>query len=203
MQFYRESAPDLRITNLVDDGILGLLAEKNVAAALDRLRDMLSSAQRGYQARAILIACSSVPRRMVAALREGSEIPIVKIDEPMARRAIEAGSRIGVMATLPSTVEPTSSLILETAEDTGKPVELVTRLEAAAFQALNTGDAERHDSLLVAALEALQEENVDAIVLAQVSMARVLPKLDGRLRVPVLSSPSTSLEGLRAALALK
>jgi hypothetical protein len=38
-------------------------------------------------------------------------------------------------------------------------------------------------------------------VLAQVSMARVLPKLDGRAKVPVLSSLHTSLEAVRAALA--
>jgi hypothetical protein len=40
---------------------------------------------------------------------------------------------------------------------------------------------------------------VSVIVLAQVSMARILPKVGGRVGVPVLSSLHTSLDALRGA----
>jgi aspartate/glutamate racemase len=53
---------------------------------------------------------------------------------------------------------------------------------------------------LLAAIEELAKRQVSVIVLAQVSMARILPRIDGRIKVPVLSSLHTSLDAIRAAL---
>jgi len=38
-------------------------------------------------------------------------IPVVRVDEPMAEKAVQTGTRIGVAATLATTLKPTTELI--------------------------------------------------------------------------------------------
>src|SRR5205085_4490401 len=113
MQFYGEAAPDLEITNLLDDGLLRLLAEKNYRVAQERLADMIETARRIYGARLTMITCSSVSKEMAERLNETFDLPILKIDYPMARQAVHTGKRIGVAATFPPTLVPTSKLLSE------------------------------------------------------------------------------------------
>ena len=200
MQFYTESAPELEITNLLDDGLLRLLAAGDGATAEARLRDMLGVAAGTYGAEAAMITCSSVSKEMAGRLSESFALHVLKIDYPMARRAVLAGRRVGVAATFPPTLGPTSRLITEAAAEAGTEIEIVTEVAPEAYDALLANDAERHDELLLDAVERLARRDVAVVVLAQVSMARVLPKLGGRVPVPVLSSLHTSLEAIRAAL---
>jgi hypothetical protein len=50
------------------------------------------------------------------------------------------------------------------------------------------GDQTRHDDLIVSTLDAAARSN-DVVVLAQASMARVLPRLEASLQTKVLTSP--------------
>ncbi len=68
-----------------------------------------------------------------------------------------------------------------------------------AFDALIAGNAEEHDRLLKAEIEKAMGEN-DVVVLAQGSMARLVPSIEQR--VPVLSSPRSSVEALKERLGL-
>lgn len=200
MRYYGEEAPEFEISNLLEDGILRFLAAGDHLAAEGRLRVMIDAARETYGAEVAMITCSSVPRAMVARLQDTTAIPVLKIDEPMARQAVLAGARIGVAATFRPTIEPTTGLLREVAQSEGREVEVVTCLVDGAYDALLGGKPERHDELLVAGVEELARQDVHAIVLAQVSMARVLPLVDGRLGVPVLASPTTSLAELRRLL---
>lgn len=200
MQFYTEAAPELEITNLLDDGLLRLLAAQDSATAQGRLTDMIKVAAETYGAEAAMITCSSVAKEMVGRISERFELPVLKIDYPMARQAVRAGGKIGVAATFPPTLGPTRKLLSEAAEEAGIGVELIEDVTPEAYDALLSGDAGRHDDLLLASLSRLGAQGVSVVVLAQVSMARVLPKVDGRVGVPVLSSLHTSLEAIRGAL---
>ena len=55
MQFYAEAAPELEITNLLDDGLLRLLAAKEYDTAEARLTDMVRVAADVYRAEAALV----------------------------------------------------------------------------------------------------------------------------------------------------
>jgi aspartate/glutamate racemase len=200
MQFYTEAAPDLEITNLLDDGLLRLLAAKDYETARSRLSEMIKAARETYGAELAMITCSSVSKEMASELGEDFELPILKIDYPMARRAVRAGQRIGVAATFPPTLEPTGRLLKAAATEAGTPVEIIEEVAPEAYKALLANDTERHDELLLAAIDELEGRDVAAIVLAQVSMARILPRVEGRTKVPVLSSLNTSLEAIRDAL---
>ena len=71
-------------------------------------------------------------------------------------------------------------------------------LVAGAYDALMGGQSERHDALVTAALGALTER-ADVVVLAQASMARLIPSL-GDTQTPILSSPQSGLDRALEAL---
>jgi hypothetical protein len=201
MRFYADAAPELEITNLLEDGLLRLLAAGEHATVERRLADMLSVAVRTYDAQLAMVTCSSVTRGMVEKLAPLFDLPILKIDYPMAREAVSAGRRrIGIAATFPPTIVPTSQLISEAAEEAGAEIEIIREVVPGAYDALLSGDDEAHDELLCAGIQRLAAGRVDVIVLAQISMARVLPRLEGEIAVPVLSSLHTSLSAIRSAL---
>ena len=200
MQFYAEAAPELEVTNLLDDGLLRLLAAGRAADVQRRLAEMLGAAVKTYRPELAMVTCSSVSKEMVEALARGFDLPVLKIDYPMARRAVRAGRRIGVAATFPPTLAPTSRLLREAAEEAGAEIEIVEEAAPEAYRALLAGDTATHDALLASAVENLQGEDVSAVVLAQVSMARTLPLVERTARVPVLTSLHTSLEAIREAL---
>ncbi|HEX8351717.1 MAG TPA: aspartate/glutamate racemase family protein [Pyrinomonadaceae bacterium] len=203
MQFYAEAAPELEVTNLLDDGLLRLLAAGDHDTAQGRLTDMVKTAAETYGAEAAMITCSSVSKEMAAGVSERFGFPVLKIDYPMARMAARAGGRVGVAATFPPTLRPTRKLLSDAAEEVGAAIEIVEEVAEGAYDALLSNDAERHDELLLDAVSRLEARGVSVIVLAQVSMARVLPKLAGRTGVPVLSSLHTSLEAIRGAFDLR
>ncbi len=201
MRFYTDAAPELEITNLLDDGLLRLLAAKKHATVEERLAEMLTIAVRIYGAELGMVTCSSVTKGMVERLTALFDPPILKIDYPMAREAVGAGRRrIGVAATFPPTIIPTSQLISEAAEEADMSIEIIQEVMPDAYDALLSGDDEAHDELLCAGVERLAAKGVDVIVLAQISMARVLHRLEGKINVPVLSSLHTSLSAIRSAL---
>ncbi|MCC6587172.1 MAG: hypothetical protein IT168_10810 [Bryobacterales bacterium] len=197
MQFYTEAAPDLQITNLLDDGLLRMLSAGDRARARERLAEMLDTAQRYYNASAALVTCSSVSTAMVRDIQRSSPIRVLKIDTPMARAAVGIGGRIGICVTFKPTIAPTTRLIEEAAQDAGTTVELIPEVMEDAYTALLGGRPEEHDRILLAGIQKLSTLGVNAIVLAQVSMARILPKVSAVTSTPVLSSLSTSLQALR------
>ena len=82
----------------------------------------------------------------------------------------------------------------------GTNIELTTRLCEGAFDALMSGDAATHDSLVGAALRELSTQ-VDVIALAQASMARVVDGLsEADRRVPILASPPLAVDYLATVL---
>jgi Asp/Glu/hydantoin racemase len=128
------------------------------------------------------------------------DVPVLRVDQPMADQAVATGRRIGVIATLSTTLEPTADLVLRRAEKAGKKIKLTSRLAEGAFEALMSGDATKHDAMVAAALKELSQQ-VDVILLAQASMARVVDSLAaGAERVPILASPNTAVDYLATVL---
>lgn len=118
----------------------------------------------------------------------------------MADKAVQTGKRIGVIATLSTTLEPTSDLVRRRAIAAGKEIELKSVLCEGAFDALMSGNAATHDKKVGDALKQLLNE-VDVIILAQASMARVVDTLtDAEKKVPILASPPIAIQHLATLL---
>jgi Asp/Glu/hydantoin racemase len=115
-------------------------------------------------------------------------IPIVKIDDAMAAEAIRTGARVGVLATLQTTLAPTVRLVKAQAEKAGRTVSIVEGLAKGAYEALVAKKPEMHDEMVTAAAEQVARQ-ADVIVLAQGSMARMEEALAKRTGKPILSSP--------------
>jgi Asp/Glu/hydantoin racemase len=191
------------VINFVDDSILPLLARNggNVTEFEDRLSQYARYAQQSG-AQVVLEACSSVGEA-VRVMQEAVTIPVVRIDAAMAEEAVRRGHRIGVAATLPTTLGPTTRLIEETGAATGaaagQGIEVQPLLIDGAYARLMAGDRAGHDELLLEALDGLARA-VDVVVLAQASMARVLDQLPAGQSGRCLSSPRPAMQQIKALL---
>jgi len=196
---FNELMSEARVINIVDDSLLNDVRSAGhlTPEVTSRIYSYMSNAQ-AMGADIILNACSSVGEA-TDLLRDMIRTPIVKVDESMAAQASSIGSRIGVVATVSTTLEPTVRLIRKKAAEHGRTIEVTERIAEGAFEALLKGDGARHDEILKRSIVELANE-VDVVVLAQVSMARLVPAL-GTLPVPVLSSPRSGVEAVKRALA--
>ena len=196
----RERVPHARVSNLLDDSILPELRDNggDVAAVAPRWREYAKIA-RDLGADVVLNACSSIGELCEPVARELS-IPIVRVDSAMAREAVARGQRVAVVATMETTLRPTRALIVDTARRDGRNVEVGATLVEGAYAALVAGDQSAHDDRVAAALIAASED-ADAVVLAQASMARVLPRLDPGARAKCLISPPLAVADVVEAIA--
>ncbi len=193
--YYTAHAPDLDCVHLLDDGIMRFLAAQDAVRSERRFLSMVDTARDTYGASLIVLTCSAVPRETMDALRIAAGIPLFKIDEPMAQLAAACGKLIGVLATFPATLATTRSLL----EEAEPGIAVVWELEENALKALLEGDRERHDELFLAAARRLAKREVEAVVMAQVSMARLQSEVEQIVKVPVFNSLETSLAAVRNA----
>lgn len=196
----REKLPGVARFHVVDES---LIRNTISAGALEKITIRRLVAQIGSAfeagATAAFVTCSSIGPG-VAVARQLFDEPVFRVDEAMAARAVSIGRRIGVLATLRTTLQPTARLIEETGAAAGAGCEVTASLCEGAFEAVLSGDGARHDELVRHGLISLAG-GVDVIVLAQASMARVLESMpEGALPVPVLSSPGLAVEQIREAL---
>lgn len=192
---------EAELLSLQDPGILQAVRDAGyvTAAAGAKLIGMYMDAI-GQGADAILNICSSVGE-VADAAQDAADylgVPIVRIDEGMCREAVRMGSRIAVLATLPTTLAPTKNTVLRVARELGRHVTLVDGLIDGAFGL----DQDRFRALLLEkALE--MKGRADVILLAQGSMAYVEEYLTENTGIPTLSSPRFGAVELKKALARK
>ena len=192
--------PDVAVFNLVDDSLIkDVIAHNRLRPQTARRVAQHVAAAEDAGADYILVTCSSIGPAVETASVLAS-VPVLRVDEPMANRAVTIGRRIGVIATLPTTLEPTADLVRRCAAIAGGEIELTARLCEGAFDALMSGDAAKHDAMVAAALAELAAQ-ADVVVLAQASMARVVETLpEADRRVPILASPPLAIEYLATVL---
>lgn len=184
-------ADDSLIRDVIADGALS-------EGTSQRVRDHIAAAERA-NADYIMVTCSSIGPAVDSAKPNGS-VPILRVDQPMADQAVRLGNRVGVIATLPTTLVPTAELIRRRANDAGKEVEITAHLCTGAFEALMSGNVAEHDAAVLKALEDLKGR-VDVVVLAQASMARVIEQMPkGEITVPILASPPIAVDFLKDVL---
>jgi Asp/Glu/hydantoin racemase len=186
--------PEIEVWHIADEILLKVvLAQGGLSPFIHQRVGEHAAAAEQAGAKAVQLTCSSISPCAETA-RTMVHIPVLKIDEPMVDRALELGAHIGVVATAPTTLRPTSDLIRARAATAGKTVQVESRLAEGAYAALFGGDPERHDAIVREALRDLAQRN-DVIVLAQASMARVADSLPADAQAcPILSSPRLAVE---------
>lgn len=125
-------------------------------------------------------------------------IPIVRVDEEMCRDAARRGKKIAVMATLPTTLEPTKNTIKRVAREIGKNVELIDVLVDGAFGL----SQEQFKARMLEEAEKVADK-ADVILFAQGSMAYCENVIAQAYEKVVLSSPRYGAKALKTALQVK
>ena len=192
--------PAWEVYNIIDESLLKNTISEGQMSKLTARRlfaHLVSAEQAG--ADAAMVTCSSVGE-VVDQARPFLDIPLFRVDQPMADQAVKLGHRIGVAATLRTTLNPTVSLIETRAASIDKDIEVVSQLCEGAFEAVIGGDTAKHDKLVKNGLDELIKQS-DVIVLAQASMARVVEQSPEITKsIPILSSPQLAVEHLAKIL---
>ncbi|MEX2300692.1 MAG: aspartate/glutamate racemase family protein [Bryobacterales bacterium] len=197
-QLAAELLPGVNIFHMVDESLIKttISAGRLTKPTARRVLSLIDSAQQAG-AEAAMVTCSSIGQA-VSLSRPFIDIPVFRIDEAMAEEAVAQGPRIGVAATVRTTLDPTIELLQATARRGGKSIETIPCLCEGAFEAVISGQTDLHDRLVTEALQKLRN-SVDVVVLAQASMARVLGSIpaDG---TPILTSPRLAMDSARRQL---
>lgn len=185
-----EMAPQLGSSHVVDPT---LLADAQARDGVDpelraRLRGRLGEA--AVDAGVVVCTCSTISGA-AELLGDQIGVPVIRVDRPMAERAVEIGPRIAVVAALASTIVPTTALIRSVATASARAVELTEVLCAAAWESFAAGDVDAYLDAVAAAVGAIAVP-VDVVVLAQASMAAAADRVHAS--VPILSSPRLAVE---------
>jgi Asp/Glu/hydantoin racemase len=197
----RDRLPDVKVTQIVNESMIKDTIEAG-RVRQPTIDALVTFAEASFKmgTELVMVTCSSIGPA-VDLIQGQFQKPVLRVDEPMAEAAVAKGRKIGVAATLRTTLEPTSELLLRKAKEAGKDVELVECLCEGAFDAVIAGDAETHDALVSKAM-INKLGHVDVIVLAQASMARVIDRLPPEaITAPVLSSPGLAMDYVRERLA--
>jgi aspartate/glutamate racemase len=193
----REHLGGATTVNYLDDKIVADLGDPERAASVpDRLVDLANAARSGG-ADIVMLTCSSISH-LAAATSERVGIPVLRIDEAMADQAVERGGRIAVLATLPTTLAPTTALIRERAALAGRDPAVISEVVDGAFAAVSAGDRPAHDRLVAEAIERVAP-GADVVVLAQASMASAAAAAS--VDVPVLTSLEPGIRRLGETVA--
>lgn len=194
-----EIMPGTQVGHIVDDTLLPEVVAANgiTEGVIKRVAAYAKQAEI-WGADAILNQCSSVGEAAELAA-PSLKIPYVRIDVPMAEEAVRLGERIAVVATVASTMKPSTSIVRAAASRASRQVEVIPVLVDGALEVLmKHKDRAKHNRMVRARIEEVAAE-VDVVVLAQGSMIVLLPELE-HISKPVLSSPRLGIERMRDIL---
>ena len=114
----KQLGDDVELYSLQDPSILADVRAAGYVTTAPAAR-LIGMYMKAAEVDAMLNLCSSVGEVADSAqdVAKYIGVPIVRVDEEMCREAVRKGQRIGVMATLPTTLEPTKGTILRMARE--------------------------------------------------------------------------------------
>ena len=198
-KLFQQNLPGTENFHVVDESIIQeLLRESHITPRIVRRIGTHAMLANDAGADLILFTCSSTAPA-VDTVKKLVDIPIIKVDEPMAEKAVSLGAKIGVITTAKTTLAPSVQLIESSAERQGKKVKVQAELESDAFQARLSGNIQEHDRIVKKAIYKLSKDN-EVVVLAQASMAHLADEMKDQIEIPVLASPVLCMEALKQML---
>ncbi|MDM0002901.1 aspartate/glutamate racemase family protein [Variovorax sp. J22P240] len=178
--------------NLIDDSLSADLARggRGLDEAMHERFQRLAQYAVDTGAQGILFTCSAFGPCIEAVARRHAGIPVLKPNEAMVAEAAAGAGKLGLLATFGPTLESMPP-------EFPPSVELELALAEGALDALNAGDAQRHDELIVAQARSLRDRGCTRIALAQFSMARARKACEAATGLPVLTTVDSAVRALR------
>ena len=187
--------PEATRMNLLDDSLSADLAGsgRGLDAALHERFQRLAQYAVDCGARGLLFTCSAFGPCIEAVAQRHAGLPVLKPNEAMVAEAAAGQGKLGLIASFAPTL---ASMPAEFPSS----VALELQLADGALEALNQGDAARHDALVAAAAEALRQRGCTRLALAQFSLARARQACEQASGLPVLTTVDSAVRALRARL---
>jgi Asp/Glu/hydantoin racemase len=194
----KEAIDDIKIVNTLDEFLASDPAEKGefTVENMNRLFSFIRCAEM-TEADAVVVTCSTLSPT-VEKIRPFIKIPVIAIDDAMIKKAAELGTKITILATADSTIEPTKSKLLREVSKLNKEVEISVIVCPEAYAAVKAGDMKYHDEVLKK--KSLEIKQQDVVILAQASMAHLQDVIEKICGCRVLSSPSLCVKELKQTL---
>lgn len=190
--------PVARVTNLLEDSLATDLAAEGrlTDKMIDRFVRLAQYVHDGG-ADAVLFTCSAFGPAIEAAQR-ALAIPVLKPNEAMLSEALDAGPRIGLLATFEPSIPALEAELEAMAKARGMALSVKARALPQALNALHDGRAEEHDRIIAAAADELGD--CDALILGQFSMASAAEIIAPRPGRRILTSPASAVMQLQRML---
>lgn len=191
--------PEAVRMNLLDDSLSADLARggRGLDAPMHDRFEALTAYAEATGAQGVLFTCSAFGPCIEAAARRRPHRPVLKPNEAMIDEAVAAAARAGGPIGLLATFGPT---LQSMPPEFPAGVRLHTALAAGALDALNAGDAGRHDALAAEAARDLAAQGCAVIALAQFSLARAAAAVRAATGLPVLTTPDSAVRAMRRRL---
>ena len=173
--------PDVEVFNIMDDSLLTESLDHDGAtpAGVKRLQFYFMAAE-AMGADVAMCTCTTVALASRTA-RNYVSIPVFNIDEPMAKEAVQRGTRLGIIGTVPTSPAATRRLLEYEASRIGKSIDIQIECDEKAFEYRQQGDIQKHDEQVYKVMDQMADR-VDVLVLGQISLAQV----QHETKVPVL-----------------
>lgn len=186
--------PGQTLMNLLDDSLSADLARDGrlTPAMTERFR-ALGRYAAGTGCAGILFTCSAFGPCIEAVAADLAPMPVLKPNEAMIREIAGAGHRrVALVASFPGTLDSMPA-------EFPPGIEVVPVLAEGALAALDAGHVATHDRLVTEAA-ARAAPGVQAIALAQFSLAHVAPRVAATTGLPVFTTPESAVRRLKSLL---
>jgi hypothetical protein len=193
---FRRLWPQAELVNILDDSLSNDLARQGgLTPQMTERFLLLARYAVDNGAKAILFTCSAFGPCIDACKAALAPLPVLKPNEAMIDDALAAGSPIGLLATFAPTLQSMPAEFTAIAPS----ISVVPQLATGALDALNVGNALRHDELAAAAAAA-HLKHCSVIALAQFSLARSAAAVAAASGRPVLTTPDSAVKRLQSLL---
>jgi aspartate/glutamate racemase len=184
----------LAVKNYLDEGLQALVQKEGKITdnSFARMTTLLNNAICDG-ADAILLTCT-VFTPYLERLQSLFSVPLVSADGAMLEQAARMNKKTAILCTFPATTESSAAVFNAASNRLGLNSKADVYLLEDAAQAIETGDAQRHDQLIADKAVQLGCE-YKIIVLAQISMSTAANLLQN-VSFTVLTSPKSSIQTL-------
>lgn len=195
-QAFADIWPQAQLMNLLDDSLSADLAAqgRGLDEAMHQRFITLADYAVAQSCDALLFTCSAFGSCVDTVAQRYPDLPVLKPNEAMIDETVNyIDATIGLIASFAPTLD---SMPAEFPKNT----KIKTALAVGALDALNQGDGERHDQLIVAAARELVAQGCGVIALTQFSMARATDTVQTAIQRPTLSTPASAVRALQKRL---
>lgn len=189
---------DIKVSNLLDDFLSNNANELGEFTIDNRNRLLFDMKTQELTGADVIVTTCSTLTPVVELIRPFMKIPVIAIDDAMARKGVTFGTKVLVMATAQSALEPSIAKLKVEAVKAGVHIEVDSLVNNEAFAAIKALDFEKHDELLRVCAKKIKD--YDCIVLAQASMAHMEKEISEICHCPVLSSPALCIKEIEETL---